>query len=66
MCFKQKEGKTPSISVIYFVFFKALFHLVKAELWFVGNNASKLLCFQLGSWVLQGETAEVAPGEYVE
>lgn len=63
MCFKQKEGETPSISLFYFVFFKALVHLMRAQLWFVGNNSSKPLCFHLESRVLQGGTAGVAPGE---
>lgn len=59
MCFKG-EGET---SLLYFVFFQALFHLMQAELSFVGNNLCKHLCPPLGSQVLQCGTAQVAPEE---
>lgn len=61
MCFKGEGGKEPQC-FLYFVFSQALFHLIGAELWFVGNNPGKRLCL-LGSCVLQGGTAWAVPEE---
>lgn len=63
---RKKGGKPPSVSLLSFVFSRALFHLMGAELWFVGNNLVNVCVFLWGVECNRVEQPELLQKSLVE